>query len=384
MKISASVRRWWYINKENRNLHVNFQELLGWRAQRARKEEKMNIVVLAGGTSTEREISISTGSGVCRALRQKGHKAILVDIFCGVEKVDWEAPFPEEYDVEAAVSYMKSFDGQIQKMEEERKSFFGPNVLELCDQSDIVFLGLHGANGEDGKVQAAFDLMGIKYTGTGYLSSALAMDKGITKQMFLMNHVPTPRGTTMEKKTYTADLKELGMEFPVVVKTCCGGSSVGVYIVNDQAEYEKALKAAFSYEDEVVIEEYIKGREFSVAVVDGKAYPVIEIAPLEGFYDYKNKYQAGSTIETCPAELSPELTAIMQKYAELGAKALSLEAYCRLDFIMKENGEMYCLEANTLPGMTPTSLIPQEAQVLGMDYPSLCEELIRVSLKKYH
>lgn len=188
----------------------------------------------------------------------------------------------------------------------------------------------------------------------------------------------------MEKKTYTADLKELGMEFPVVVKTCCGGSSVGVYIVNDQAEYEKALKAAFSYEDEVVIEEYIKGREFSVAVVDGKAYPVIEIAPLEGFYDYKNKYQAGSTIETCPAELSPELTAIMQKYAELGAKALSLEAYCRLDFIMKENGEMYCLEANTLPGMTPTSLIPQEAQVLGMDYPSLCEELIRVSLKKYH
>ena len=384
MKISASVRRWWYINKENRNLHVNFQDLLGWRAQRVRKEEKMNIVVLAGGTSTEREISISTGSGVCRALRQKGHKAILVDIFCGVEKVDWEAPFPEEYDVEAAVSYMKSFDGQIQKMEEERKSFFGPNVLELCDQSDIVFLGLHGANGEDGKVQAAFDLMGIKYTGTGYLSSALAMDKGITKQMFLMNHVPTPRGTTMEKKTYTSDLKELGMEFPVVVKTCCGGSSVGVYIVNDQAEYEKALKAAFSYEDEVVIEEYIKGREFSVAVVDGKAYPVIEIAPLEGFYDYKNKYQAGSTIETCPAELSPELTAIMQKYAELGAKALSLEAYCRLDFIMKENGEMYCLEANTLPGMTPTSLIPQEAQVLGMDYPSLCEELIRVSLKKYH
>ena len=384
MKISASVRRWWYINKENRNLHVNFQDLLGWRAQRVRKEEKMNIVVLAGGTSTEREISISTGSGVCRALRQKGHKAILVDIFCGVEKVDWEAPFPEEYDVEAAVSYMKSFDGQIQKMEAERKSFFGPNVLELCDQSDIVFLGLHGANGEDGKVQAVFDLMGIKYTGTGYLSSALAMDKGITKQMFLMNHVPTPRGTTMEKKTYTSDLKELGMEFPVVVKTCCGGSSVGVYIVNDQAEYEKALKAAFSYEDEVVIEEYIKGREFSVAVVDGKAYPVIEIAPLEGFYDYKNKYQAGSTIETCPAELSPELTAIMQKYAELGAKALSLEAYCRLDFIMKENGEMYCLEANTLPGMTPTSLIPQEAQVLGMDYPSLCEELIRVSLKKYH
>lgn len=344
----------------------------------------MNIVVLAGGTSTEREISISTGNGVCRALRQRGHKAVLVDIFCGVEGVDWEDPFPKEYDVDAAVAYMKGFDEKIKDMEKTRRNFFGPNVIALCEKADIVFLGLHGANGEDGKVQAAFDLMGIKYTGTGYLSSALAMDKGITKQMFLMNHVPTPKGTTMEKKSYTTDLYELGMEFPVVVKTCCGGSSVGVYMVNDQAEYEKALQEAFSYEDEVVVEEYIKGREFSVAVVDGKAYPIIEIAPLEGFYDYKNKYQAGSTIETCPADLSPELTEIMQKYAELGAKALSLEAYCRLDFMMKENGEMYCLEANTLPGMTPTSLIPQEAQVLGMDYPQLCEELIRVSLKKYN
>ena len=127
------------------------------------------------------------------------------------------------------------------------------------------------------------------------------MDKGITKQMFLMNNVPTPRGVSMVKEEMTTDLKALGMEFPVVVKTCCGGSSVGVYIVNDQAEYEQALKDAYSYENEVVVEEYIKGREFSVAVVDGKAYPIIEIAPLQGFYDYKNKYQAGSTIETCPS-----------------------------------------------------------------------------------
>ena len=150
-----------------------------------------------------------------------------------------------------------------------------------------------------------------------------------------------------------------------------------------QKEYEQALKDAYSYEDEVVIEEYIKGREFSVAVVDGKAYPVIEIAPIQGFYDYKNKYQAGSTIETCPAELSPELTEKMQHYAEAGAKALFMEGYCRLDFMMKENGDMYCLEANTLPGMTPTSLIPQEARVLGIDYPTLCEKLIEVSLRKY-
>ncbi|MDY4692357.1 MAG: D-alanine--D-alanine ligase [Blautia sp.] len=343
----------------------------------------MKIVVLAGGTSTERTISIISGTGICRALRQKGHRAVLVDIFCGLEKVNWEDPFPDQYDVEAASSYMTGFNGQIEQMKKERKSFFGPNVLKLCELADIVFLGLHGANGEDGKVQAAFDLMGIKYTGTGYLSSAMAMDKGITKQMFLLNHVPVPRGISMRKEEMTRDVSALGLSFPVVVKTCCGGSSVGVYIVNDQKEYEKALEDAYSYEEEVVVEEYIKGREFSVGVVDGKAYPVIEIQPLEGFYDYRNKYQPGSTIETCPADLSPELTGKMQHYAEEGARALSMEGYCRLDFIMKENGDMYCLEANTLPGMTPTSLLPQEAQVLGMDFAALCEELIRISLKKY-
>lgn len=343
----------------------------------------MKIVVLAGGTSTEREISIVSGTGICQALRQKGHCAVLVDVFCGIEEVDWDNAFPEEYNVEQAAIYMRSFDGKIKAMAKERRSFFGPNVLKLCELADIVFLGLHGANGEDGRLQAAFDLMGIRYTGTGYLSSAMAMDKGITKQLFMMNNIPTPKGVAMPVTAVCRNLKDLGMEFPVVVKTCCGGSSVGVYITRNQEEYEEALDNAYSYEDEVVVEEYIEGREFSVAVVDKEAYPVIEIAPLQGFYDYKNKYQAGSTIETCPAELSSELTEKMQKLAVEAAKALALEAYCRLDFMMKENGDMFCLEANTLPGMTPTSLIPQEAQVLGIDYPTLCEELIKVSMKKY-
>ncbi len=342
----------------------------------------MNIVVLAGGTSTERAISIISGTGICKALREKGHRAVLVDIFCGDERIDLQNPFPEIYDVDKDKEYIKSFDDKIQEMQKVRKNFFGPNVLEICQKADIVFLGLHGANGEDGKVQASFDLMGIKYTGTGYLSSAIAMDKGVTKQMFKINNVPTPAGISMTKKDCERNLSRLGMEFPVVVKTCCGGSSVGVYIVHSQEEYEEALDNAYSYEDEVVVEEYIKGREFSVAVVDGKAFPVIEIEPKEGFYDYKNKY-SGATIETCPARISDELTKKMQNYAEKGAEALYLEAYCRLDFIMKENGDMYCLEANTLPGMTPTSLIPQEAAVLGIDYPTLCEQLIEVSLKKY-
>lgn len=142
------------------------------------------------------------------------------------------------------------------------------------------------------------------------------------------------------------------------------------------------MAEAFSYESEIVVESYIKGREFSVGVVDGEAYPVIEIAPIEGFYDYKNKYQAGSTIETCPAEISAEQTARMQEYAVLAYNVLKLENYARVDFMMDDNGDMYCLEANTLPGMTPTSLLPQEAAALGMTFADLCEKLIQVSLKK--
>lgn len=346
----------------------------------------MNIVVLAGGTSTERAISIVSGREICKALRKRGHRAILADIFCGLpdsiygDEID---AFPETYDVEAAESYMHLFDGDIPDMASKRRVFFGPHILEVCSKADIVFLGLHGANGEDGRVQATFDLLGIRYTGTGYLSSALAMDKSITKQLFRVNHVPTPKSVMAFRWQKAPSLEEAGLSFPVVVKTCCGGSSVGVYIVHDEAAYQEALHNAYVYEDAAIVEEYIKGREFSVAVVDGKAYPVIEIEPLSGFYDYKNKYSAGSTIETCPAKLTPEETARMQAIAEAGAKALGLEAYSRFDFMMSEDGGMYCLEANTLPGMTPTSLIPQEARALGMDFQDLCEELIRVSLKKY-
>ena len=336
----------------------------------------MKIVVLAGGTSTERDVSIVSGTGICTGLRAKGHQAVLADVFCGLENVDWENPFPAEYDVEAAAAYIKSFNPEIEKMKRERKEFFGPNIMELCRRADIVFLGLHGANGEDGRVQAAFDLMGIRYTGTGYLSSAMAMDKGVTKWMFQMHGVPVPGGVTMKSA-------DLGLSFPVVVKTCCGGSSIGVYIVKDQEEYEKALEEAFSYEDEVVVEEYIQGTEYTVAVVDGQAYPVVQIVPLQGFYDYENKYKPGAVKEICPAPVSDELTKRLQNYAVQGYHALGLESYARLDFIVTEDEKIYCLEANTLPGMTPTSLIPQEAAVLGMDYPSLCEELIRVSMKKY-
>ena len=343
----------------------------------------MKIVVLAGGTSTERSVSITSGTMVCKALREKNHQAVLVDIFCGIEvNGNLEEAFAEEnYDVDKAAEYMHSFDEKLDEMIASRRRFFGRNVLELCEAADVVFLALHGANGEDGKVQATFDLLGIPYTGTGYLSSALAMDKSITKQFFRAHNVPTPNGVTLKKGQESEPLSSFGLELPVVVKPCCGGSSVGVYIAHTNEEYWQAMKDAFSYEPEVVVEEYIEGREFSVGVVDGKAYPIIEIAPIEGFYDYTNKYKAGSTVETCPAVLTKEQTEQMQAYAVKGFKALQLDNYGRLDFMMSKDGKMYCLEANTLPGMTPTSLLPQEAQALGMDFADLCEKLIAVSAK---
>lgn len=342
----------------------------------------MNIIVLAGGNSTEREVSIASGQGVCKALRERNHKAILLDPYFGETEMK-ENLFPAEYDTDKAAETMREMSSKLEETMKNRKGFFGPNVLDICKEADIVFLALHGANGEDGKIQSVLDLMGIKYTGSDPLSSGMAMDKGITKMVFEAKGVPTPKGITLEKGKCSNRLSDYGMSFPVIVKPCCGGSSVGVCIAKNQEEYNEALLEAFSYENEVVVEQFITGREFSVAVVDKKAYPVIEIAPLQGFYDYKNKYQAGSCVETCPADISSALTKEMQKYAEMGYEALNLQAYARLDFIMDDEGNMYCLEANTLPGMTPTSLIPQEAKVIGMDYPQLCEKLIEVSLKKY-
>ena len=338
----------------------------------------MNIVVLAGGISTERSVSIVSGTGVCKALRARGERAILLDVYCGKENVVPAETFTETYDVNAEAAYIHSFDDKIDGMIASGKEFFGPGVLALCKAADVVFLALHGADGENGKVQAAFDLFGIRYTGTGYLSSALAMDKGLSKDLLEASGVPAPKGKMLVRGTdYTEEIEQIML--PVVVKPCCGGSSVGVSIVRDPKELEQALSEAFSYEENVIVEEYVEGREFSVGVIDGEALPIIEIAPVEGFYDYKNKYSEGATVETCPADLTPQQTEKMQRYAVEGAKALGITGYARLDFLMKENGDMYCLEANTLPGMTPTSLLPQEAKAMGMDFGQLCMRLIEVS-----
>lgn len=349
----------------------------------------MKIVVLAGGLSTERDVSFKTGEMVTKALRENGHQVILLDVFMGYsdKEEDLTGIFDRAEAVRVKVAAIPETAPDLEKVKAQRKdqsdNFFGPNVIELCRMADIVFMALHGENGENGKIQAAFDLFGIRYTGTGYLGSALAMNKGMAKQLFLENGIPTPRGTSLKRGEDAAKIENCGIHFPCVVKPCSGGSSIGVSIVHDKAEYEQALKEAFRWENELVIEEYVKGREFSVGVIDFQALPIIEIAPVEGFYDYKNKYKAGSTVETCPAELSEQITKEMQGYAEKVAEVLGLNTYSRTDFLLDAEDHIFCLEANTLPGMTPTSLLPQEAKVTGVDFNQLCEKLIESSMRKY-
>lgn len=336
----------------------------------------MRVVVLAGGTSSERDVSLSSGSMIYRAMKKNGHQAVLLDVYLGYEG-DARGIFDREVDWAAQIGSIAEKNPDLEAVRALRKdggrSFFGPNVLDICLGADAVFMALHGANGEDGKIQACFELLGIPYTGTDFVSSAIAMDKGIAKDIFRAWGIPTPQGIRLG----LGERESERVPYPCIVKACCGGSSVGVCIARNDEEYEEAKKEAFRYDREVIIEQYIEGREFSVGVMDGEALPVIEIAPKVGFYDYKNKYQAGSTVETCPAELSSEDTRRMQEMAELVFRALRLRSYARMDFRMNKAGEIFCLEANTLPGMTSVSLLPQEAAAAGIGFEELCERILR-------
>ncbi len=339
----------------------------------------MKIVVLAGGISTERDVSLVSGMGIYRALKRIGHQAILLDVFLGYEGEDWTEVFNKEFDWASCVEAVKTNSPDIEAVKALRpnwqRNFFGPHVIDICQKADVVFMALHGENGENGKIQACFDLFGIRYTGSDYVSSAICMNKAIAKDLFVAAGIPTPMGVRLKKGEDSA----CAIPYPRVVKACCGGSSVGVVMARNEAEYDKALTEAFSYDDEVVVEQFIEGREFSIGVVDAEAYPIIEIAPLEGFYDYKNKYQAGATVETCPAHLDEATTKQMQAAAVKAFEVLRLKCYARMDFMMDKEGKFNCLEANSLPGMTPTSLLPQEALARGMDYADLCQHLIELA-----
>ena len=347
----------------------------------------MKIIVLAGGLSTERDVSLASAAGICRTLLEKGHDAYLLDVFLGLENPpkNLEDVFTlPGHGLEIAKNIAAEepdLDAVRASRSDQSGSFLGPNVIELCRLADITFLGLHGGEGENGKLQATFDLLGIRYTGPDSLGCAIAMDKGLTKQIFLQSGIDTPNGVCLHKDAEDRSLSALGLSLPVVIKPCSGGSSIGVYIVNTEEDYETALEKSFRYEDEVVIETYIKGREFACGIIDGEALPPIEIIPKTGFFDYANKYQADATLEVCPADIPEETDRRMRDLTVRAFHALKLNVYSRADFLLDDKGNLYCLEMNTLPGMTAASLLPKEAKAIGIEYGDLCELIIKKSLE---
>ena len=258
-------------------------------------------------------------------------------------------------------------------------SHIGPHVLDICQKADLVFLGLHGMDGEDGRIQAALDLLGVPYTGAGHLASAVAMDKAVSKQILDACGIPTPKWRLLSYGLDEAEPLAQTLPMPCVIKTIGGGSSLGVYLPEDRTELKRALEEVLRYGAKVLAEERIYGRELTVAVLGDRWLPAVETVPAGKEFDYVAKYQAGAAVETCPADVPP---AVMQAAGELALRthrALGLEVYSRTDMILDKDGNLWVLEANSLPGMTPNSFVPKEAAAVGMSYNQLCEEIVRLS-----
>ncbi|NBR97504.1 MAG: D-alanine--D-alanine ligase, partial [Verrucomicrobia bacterium] len=245
---------------------------------------------------------------------------------------------------------------------------------------DVVMLALHGGSGEDGSVQAFLKMLGIPYTGTGHRGSAIAMDKDISKHLLRSAGVPTPEW--IMTPTDAEQVAKL-VGFPAVVKPNKQGSSVGLTIVRDPALLAPAIAKAARFDDEIMVERFITGRELTVGILDDQALAVGEIRPLHSeTFDYASKYQLGGAEEIFPAPLSEDLTSEVQRLGLLAHRALKLECYSRIDFRLAADGRIYCLEANTLPGMTATSLLPKSAAAVGIDFPELCERICQLALKR--
>jgi D-alanine-D-alanine ligase len=351
----------------------------------------LNIIVLAGGLSPERNVSLSSGSLISSALRRKGHKVLMLDVYEGIqdEKITSNPMelFTLENSVSLTVGNTAPTPEEIEKIKQRnnnRSELIGPNVLRLCKLADVTFLALHGDMGENGQLQATLDVFDITYTGSGYIGSLLAMNKDIAKKLMRESNILTPDWINFnefgdEDKISNA-AKKIG--FPCIVKPCSCGSSVGVSIVNNESELRAALDFAAQYENSILIEKHISGRELTQAILDNEALPPVEIIPKCGFYDYANKYVANATEEICPAPLSNSLREKIDNISKKCFNALNLSDYARIDYIVDKDESIWCLEANTLPGMTPTSLMPQEADAIGIDYDSLCEKIANIALAK--
>jgi D-alanine-D-alanine ligase len=252
----------------------------------------------------------------------------------------------------------------------------------------VAFLALHGGRGEDGTIQALLDLAGVPYTGSGHLASALAMDKELSKQLFRVAGVgtadwtmaPRPSSPNDPQRDFVREV-ERTLGVPVVVKPSKQGSTVGLTVVKEIAQLAPAVVEAFKYDDEVMVEQFIPGRELTVGILGDEALPVGEIIPVHEIYDYECKYTAGMAREIFPADLTADETRTVQELARRAFRALKLGGYARIDFRMAPDGVFYCLEANTLPGMTALSLIPQAAVAAGISFPELCERIVQLALQ---
>lgn len=331
-----------------------------------------------GGTSSERDVSLSSGLRIAEALRERGHRVVSVDPARGVMGEGEEAAL-------RSAGVVKTAPPTPEALRRLAQSSLSPSLGTLPEVrgADVVFLALHGGQGEDGTVQALLDMVGVRYTGSGHLASALAMDKDLSKRLFRVAGVatadwlmagpavgPTPSVATVER----------ALGWPVIVKPSKQGSTVGLTLVREAAGLAAAVEEAALHDDEVMIERFVPGRELTVAVVGDRALPVGEIFPKHEIYDYECKYTEGMASEKFPAELSNECSAEAQRLALQAFRALKLGGCARIDFRMTEQGELFCLEANTLPGMTPLSLVPQAAVAAGIGFPELCDQIVRLAL----
>ncbi|MFT4687828.1 MAG: D-alanine-D-alanine ligase [Limisphaerales bacterium] len=299
------------------------------------KRGPLNITVMLGGPSAEREVSLSTGAGVALALREAGQNVTELD----PQDTGWQLP-PE---------------------------------------TDVVFLALHGTYGEDGKVQTELDQLGIPYTGCDAESSRVAFDKALSKEAFVAAGVPTAPFEVLTKDSDLAEILKGKFCPPVVLKPVCQGSSVGLQFVEREDEFPKQLRDSLRHGDRILLEPRIDGREVTVGVIDDALLPVVEICPKEGTYDFANKYTVGATEYHCPADLPEAITARIQENALQAFKALGCRDYARVDLMLTKESEVLVLEVNTLPGMTETSLLPKAAVVAGMSYQELCMKMIQLA-----
>lgn len=346
----------------------------------------MKIVVLSGGFCTERHVGLVSGSGVCRALREKGHQAIFVDMFLGLE--GYHGALEDIFDAPDGLLAQAAIEETAPDLEAVRAarqdkspSLLGKDVLAVCAMADAVFLAMHGANGEDGRIQATLDLLGVPYTGSGYLGSAMAMDKAVTKRM--MDSLGIRTAPWVDVHYTKEDIPRLTRELmlPCAVKVVNGGSSLGMALPDTREELEKALYDLLPYGGHVVVEQKIKGREIQIAVLGNRYLPAVEIIPRGAYFDYVSKYQKDGAVELCPAPITDGEWQQVGEMALTLHRGLGLAVYSRTDFLLDAEGKAWCLEINTLPGMTPTSLVPQEAAQVGLSYADLCEKIVLDSIQ---